>query len=78
VLLVNAEGQVEQRQLVLDRALGTEWLVADGLAPGDRVIVEGMQKVRPGTAVKEVPFVAVREPERAPESTEAAATAGYE
>lgn len=78
VLLVNAEGQVEQRQLVLDRALGTEWLVADGLAPGDRVIVEGMQKVRPGTAVKEVPFVAVREPERAPESTGATATAGYE
>jgi membrane fusion protein (multidrug efflux system) len=47
---------VEPRTLALDRTVGNQWLVVSGLAPGDRVIVEGMQKVRPGTAVREVPF----------------------
>ena len=41
---------------VLDRAIGDQWLVATGLQQGDRVIVEGMQYVRPGGSVKEVPF----------------------
>jgi membrane fusion protein (multidrug efflux system) len=55
-LIVNAAGKVEQRQLVIDRAIGGQWLVSSGLAPGDRVIAEGMQKVRPGAEVKAVPF----------------------
>ena len=55
-LIVDASGKVEQRMLSLDRAIGDQWLVSSGLAPGDRVIVEGMQKVRPGVPVKEVPF----------------------
>ena len=55
-LIVDAEGKVGQRMLTLDRAIGNEWLVSSGLAPGDRVIVEGMQKVRPGAPVKAVPF----------------------
>jgi membrane fusion protein, multidrug efflux system len=55
-LIVNASGKVEQRMLSLDRAIGDQWLVSSGLAPGDRVIVEGMQKVRPGAEVKAVPF----------------------
>ena len=42
--------------LTLDRALGDKWLVTAGLAAGDRVIVEGLQKVRPGMAVKALPF----------------------
>jgi membrane fusion protein (multidrug efflux system) len=55
-LIVDADGKVQQRMLRLDRAMGDKWLVTSGLAPGDHVIVEGMQKVRPGAAVKEVPF----------------------
>ncbi len=55
-LVVGGEGKVEQRMLSLDRAIGDQWLVSTGLMPGDRVVVEGMQKVRPGAAVKEVPF----------------------
>jgi len=55
-LIVNASGKVEQRSIVLDRAIGDQWLVSSGLAPGDRVIAEGMQKVQPGVPVKEVPF----------------------
>ncbi len=55
-LIVDAEGKVQQRLLVLDRTIGDQWLVSSGLAPGDRVIVEGMQKVRPGASVKAVPY----------------------
>ena len=55
-LIVNAEGKVEPRMLTLDRAMGDQWLVTAGLNPGDQVIAEGLQKVRPGVAVKIVPF----------------------
>ncbi|HTX55169.1 MAG TPA: efflux RND transporter periplasmic adaptor subunit [Candidatus Baltobacteraceae bacterium] len=65
VLLVGAEDKVEQRAITVDRTLGDRWLVSAGLAAGDRVIVEGMQKVRPGTAVKIVPFAGKQTPEAA-------------
>jgi membrane fusion protein (multidrug efflux system) len=55
-LIVDHAGKVQQRMLTLDRAIGDKWLVSSGLAPGDRLIVEGLQKVRPGNAVKVVPF----------------------
>jgi membrane fusion protein (multidrug efflux system) len=54
VLVVDPEGKVQQRMLTLDRDMGDKWLVSSGLAPGDRVVVEGMQKVRPGASVKVV------------------------
>jgi membrane fusion protein (multidrug efflux system) len=57
-LIVDAEGKVQQRMLTLDRAIGDAWLVSSGLASGERVIVEGMQKVRPGVSVKVVSFEA--------------------
>jgi membrane fusion protein, multidrug efflux system len=47
-LVLGADGTVEQRRLTADRAIGDQWLVSSGLATGDRVIVEGTQKVRPG------------------------------
>ena len=55
-LTVNAENKIEQRSLELDRAIGDKWLVTKGLAAGDRVVVEGQLKVRPGATVKAVPF----------------------
>ncbi len=55
-LIVDAEGNVEQRMLTIDRAEGNKWLVTGGLKPGDQVIVEGVQKVRPGAPAKAVPF----------------------
>jgi membrane fusion protein (multidrug efflux system) len=55
-LIVDAEGKVQQRTLTLDRAIGDQWLVSSGIAPGERVIIEGMQKVQPGASVKAVPF----------------------
>ena len=60
-LIVDAEGKVQPRMLTLDRAMGDKWLVSSGLAPGEWVIVEGMQKVNPGATVKAIPFDAGRE-----------------
>jgi membrane fusion protein (multidrug efflux system) len=55
-LIVDGAGKVEQRKLTLNRPIGDKWLVASGLSAGDRLIVEGMLKVRPGGAAKAVPF----------------------
>jgi membrane fusion protein (multidrug efflux system) len=55
-LLVGRDDKVEQRMITVDRAIGDKWLVTSGLAPGDRVIVEGVQKVRPGAQAKVVLF----------------------
>ncbi len=55
-LVVDGSGKVEQRTLRVDRAIGSKWLILEGLSAGDRVILEGLQKVRPGVAVKTVPF----------------------
>ncbi len=57
-LAVGQDDKVEQRVLELDRAIGNNWLVTKGLAPGDRLIVDGLQKVRPGAKVRTVPFAA--------------------
>ena len=54
-MVVNAEGKVEPRVLITERAVGDKWLVSDGLAAGDQVIVEGLQKARPGSPVNAVP-----------------------
>jgi membrane fusion protein (multidrug efflux system) len=55
-LIVDDDGKVQQRMLTLERAIGDQWLVSSGLAGGERVVVEGMLKVRPGDAVKAVPL----------------------
>ena len=54
VLVVDGSGKVEQRAIAVDRAIDDKWLVNEGLKPGDRLIVEGSQKVRPGASVKAV------------------------
>ncbi|GFO55297.1 MexX family efflux pump subunit [Geomonas sp. Red276] len=56
-LVVGADSKVAPRPLKVSRAVGDKWLVDDGLKPGEKVIVEGQQKGRPGTTVKAVPFV---------------------
>jgi len=55
-LIVDAASKVQLRMLTLDRAIDDQWLVSSGIAPGERVIIEGMQKVKPGISVKAVPF----------------------
>jgi membrane fusion protein, multidrug efflux system len=56
VMVVGAEEKVEPRVIKVARTVGDNWLVSDGLKPGDRVILEGTQRARPGTVVKAVPF----------------------
>jgi membrane fusion protein (multidrug efflux system) len=56
VLIVDAEGKVQQRQLTLDRAIGSDWLVSSGLTENEQVIVEGMLRIKPDDYVKAVPF----------------------
>lgn len=56
VLVVNDQNQVESRSIEIDRTVGTKVIVAKGLKPGERVIIEGSQKAPPGSVVKPVPF----------------------
>ena len=70
VFIVGAEEKVEARPIKVSRTIGDSWLVEEGLKAGDRVILEGIQRARPGTVVKAVPFGA---PAVAP-ATPAAAT----
>ena len=53
-LVVDHDGKVEARDVAVSRTIGDQWLVESGLAAGDRVIVEGLQKVKPGMEVKAV------------------------
>ena len=55
-LVVDGSDKVEQRVLKVEHAIGDKWLVSEGLKPGDRVILGGLQRVRPGAPVKVVPF----------------------
>jgi membrane fusion protein (multidrug efflux system) len=54
-LIVGADNKVEGRKLVADRAIGDQWLVTSGLQPGDKLIVEGTDRVKPGQTVKIAP-----------------------
>ena len=51
-LVVGADNVVQRRELELGQAYRDQWLVLSGLEPGDRVIVEGLQKIRNGMPVK--------------------------
>ncbi len=56
VMVVGAQEKVEPRVITVVRTVGDNWLVSGGLKAGDRVILEGIQRARPGTPVKAVPF----------------------
>jgi membrane fusion protein (multidrug efflux system) len=62
VMLAGAGNKVEPRVIVTDGAVGDQWLVSTGIATGDRVIVKGLQWVRPGVEVKPVPANATPAP----------------
>ncbi|MBF39468.1 MULTISPECIES: efflux RND transporter periplasmic adaptor subunit [unclassified Idiomarina] len=52
VMIVNDDNKVEQRMITTERAIGSDWLVKDGVKEGDTVITSGLQKVRPGATVQ--------------------------
>lgn len=67
-MVVGADDKVELRTLVANQAIGDKWLVTEGLKAGDRLIVSGLQKIRPGVQVK-VQEVTTPAPKAAPADT---------
>ena len=55
VTVVNAQGAAEARPVTVGQTVGDKWLVTSGLAAGDKVVTEGLQKLRPGAPIKPVP-----------------------
>lgn len=53
--VVNSNNEVELRQVKTGRSVGHNWVIEDGLQVGDRLILEGLQKIRPGAPVTVVP-----------------------
>ncbi|MFQ3218355.1 MAG: membrane fusion protein (multidrug efflux system) [Paraglaciecola sp.] len=53
-MVINEDGKVENRVLQAGRTIGSNWLIEKGLSAGDQLIVEGLQKIRPGAAVQAV------------------------
>lgn len=56
VMVVDAKGMASPRQVKVGGAQGNDWVVLSGLQPGEKVIVDGFQKLRPGAPVKPVPW----------------------
>ena len=69
VMVVDAESTVQARAVQVAQSLDAQWVVTDGLQPGERIIVEGLQKVRPGASVQ------AEEAQRAPATPSAAPAA---
>lgn len=55
-LVLGSDGKVQSRTLKAERAVGDQWLVSAGLAAGDKLIVDGLQKVRPGAQAQGQPW----------------------
>ena len=51
-MVVGADGKAEIREVRVSQTIGDKWLVEDGLAAGDKVIVEGLQKIKPGAQLQ--------------------------
>ncbi|MDE3065973.1 MAG: efflux RND transporter periplasmic adaptor subunit [Verrucomicrobiota bacterium] len=56
VMVVTPDNKVEERPVTVGSAVDGKWIITGGLKVGDRVILAGLQKVRPGVTVKPVPF----------------------
>src|SRR5467141_4187045 len=56
VAVVDKDDKVEIRPVKVGARVGTMWVIEDGVAAGEKVVAEGVQKVRDGVAVKPVPF----------------------
>jgi len=57
VAVVDSANKVSIRSVKLGDRIGSMWIVAEGLKPGERVVAEGVQKARPGMQVSPKPFV---------------------
>jgi len=55
VMVVAPDNTVAERVVTVDRAINGEWLITDGLKAGERVVLDGLQKIKPGAPVKATP-----------------------
>ena len=62
VSVVGDGGKVEQRPVTTGDRIGDQWLVTEGLRAGETVVVEGVQKARPGSVVRPMPLSAPAPP----------------
>lgn len=76
VLVVGEGGKPGPRPVKVAGSAGKQWIVTQGLAAGDQVIVEGFQKMRPNLPVKPVPWTPAKPASAAASSARAAATVG--
>src|SRR5580693_8064499 len=58
IAVVDSENKVDVRFVKVGDRIGTQWVISDGLKPGERVVAEGIQKVRQGLQVKPKPYMA--------------------
>jgi membrane fusion protein (multidrug efflux system) len=65
VIVVGDDGKAQIRNVTVGDRVGSDWVISSGLEHGDRVVVEGQQKVRAGAQVKAEPFVPPATPVRA-------------
>jgi len=65
VAVVGADNKVDIRPVTVGERIGAEWIISKGLQPGEQVIAEGTQKVRPGVTVTPKPFAAGAPAEKA-------------
>ncbi len=59
------DGKIAIRRLVTHRTQGQNWIVEEGLKPGEKVVIEGLQRIRPGVPVQIVPTMAEQEQAKA-------------
>jgi membrane fusion protein, multidrug efflux system len=64
--VVTPENKVEIRPVTVGERVGSQWIIAQGLKPGEKVVVEGLQKLKAGDSVRPVPFGA--EPQTVPDT----------
>ena len=70
-LVVGPDNKVQERVLTVDRSVGNAWLITRGLTVGDRLIVQGTNKVEPGQEVKTIAVTLPSTPSVAPDSSDA-------
>jgi membrane fusion protein (multidrug efflux system) len=75
VYLVGKDGKAARRKIVTDRTYGANWVVTQGLARGDRIILQGLNGLRQGAAIHAVPANAPQRPEPPKSGGEGAAPA---
>lgn len=54
VFVVKENDEIEQRPIIIDRAIGNKWLLQSGIKSGERIVIEGIQKIKHGDKVKVV------------------------